>query len=38
MGSGMSNEKWKKNEKALSLVYHISSYALTVRPKTAMSK
>jgi oxygen-independent coproporphyrinogen-3 oxidase len=37
---GMSNEKWKQNiEKALSFgVAHISSYALTVEPKTAMSK
>lgn len=37
---GMSNEKWKKNiEKALSFgVPHISSYALTVEPKTAMGK
>ena len=37
---GMSNEKWKQNiEKALSFgVPHISSYALTVEPKTAMSK
>jgi oxygen-independent coproporphyrinogen-3 oxidase len=37
---GMSNEKWKQNiEKALSFgVSHISSYALTVEPKTAMSK
>jgi oxygen-independent coproporphyrinogen-3 oxidase len=35
---GMSNEKWKQNiEKALC-VSHISSYALTVEPKTAMSK
>jgi oxygen-independent coproporphyrinogen-3 oxidase len=36
----MSNEKWKQNiEKALSFgVPHISSYALTVEPKTAMSK
>jgi oxygen-independent coproporphyrinogen-3 oxidase len=36
----MSNEKWKQNiEKALSFgVSHISSYALTVEPKTAMSK
>jgi oxygen-independent coproporphyrinogen-3 oxidase len=34
----MSNEKWKQNiEKALC-VSHISSYALTVEPKTAMSK
>jgi oxygen-independent coproporphyrinogen-3 oxidase len=37
---GMSNEKWKQNiEKALSFgVPHISSYALTVESKTAMSK
>ena len=37
---GMSNEKWKMNiEKALSFgVPHISSYALTVEPKTAMNK
>ncbi|SDG95688.1 oxygen-independent coproporphyrinogen-3 oxidase [Flavobacterium omnivorum] len=37
---GMSNEKWKQNiEKALSVgVPHISSYALTVEPKTAMNK
>jgi oxygen-independent coproporphyrinogen-3 oxidase len=37
---GMSNEKWKQNiEKALSFgVPHISSYALTVEPKTAMNK
>jgi oxygen-independent coproporphyrinogen-3 oxidase len=35
----MSNEKWKQNiEKALSFGIHISSYALTVEPKTAMSK
>jgi oxygen-independent coproporphyrinogen-3 oxidase len=36
----MSNEKWKQNiEKALSFgVPHISSYALTVEPKTAMNK
>lgn len=36
----MSNEKWKQNiEKALSFgVPHISSYALTIEPKTAMSK
>jgi oxygen-independent coproporphyrinogen-3 oxidase len=33
---GMSNEKWKQNiEKALSLGYRTSSYALTVEPKTA---
>jgi oxygen-independent coproporphyrinogen-3 oxidase len=37
---GMSNEKWKQNiEKALAFgVPHISSYALTVEPKTAMNK
>jgi oxygen-independent coproporphyrinogen III oxidase len=37
---GMSNEKWKQNiETALSFgVPHISSYALTVEPKTALSK
>jgi oxygen-independent coproporphyrinogen-3 oxidase len=37
---GMSNEKWKKNiEIALSFgIPHISSYALTVEPKTALSK
>lgn len=37
---GMSNEKWKKNiEKALSFgIPHISSYALTVEPKTALKK
>lgn len=37
---GMSNEKWTQNiEKALSFgVPHISSYALTVEPKTAMNK
>jgi oxygen-independent coproporphyrinogen-3 oxidase len=37
---GMSNEKWKKNiETALSFgVPHISSYALTVEPKTALYK
>ncbi len=37
---GMSNEKWKKNiETALSFgISHISSYALTVEPKTALSK
>ena len=36
----MSNEKWKQNiETALSFgVPHISSYALTVEPKTALSK
>lgn len=36
---GMSNEKWKKNiEIALSFgIPHISSYALTVEPKTALS-
>ncbi|MEA9413439.1 radical SAM family heme chaperone HemW [Flavobacterium sp. PL02] len=37
---GMSNEKWKHNiETALSFgIPHISSYALTVEPKTALSK
>ena len=37
---GMSNEKWKQNiETALSFgVPHISSYALTVEPKTALYK
>ena len=37
---GMSNEKWKTNIKtALSFgVNHISSYALTVEPKTALKK
>jgi len=37
---GMSNEKWKKNiETALSFgIPHISSYALTVEPKTALNK
>jgi oxygen-independent coproporphyrinogen III oxidase len=36
----MSNEKWKRNiETALSFgVPHISSYALTVEPKTALKK
>jgi oxygen-independent coproporphyrinogen-3 oxidase len=36
----MSNEKWKQNiEKALSFgISHISSYALTVEPKTALDK
>lgn len=36
----MSNEKWKQNiEKALSFgIPHISSYALTVEPKTALDK
>jgi oxygen-independent coproporphyrinogen-3 oxidase len=35
---GMSSEKWKQNiEKALSYnIPHISSYALTVEPKTAL--
>jgi len=35
----MSNEKWKSNiEKALSFgINHISSYALTVEPKTALA-
>jgi len=37
---GMSNEKWKSNiEIALSFgIPHISSYALTVEPKTALKK
>jgi oxygen-independent coproporphyrinogen-3 oxidase len=37
---GMTNEKWKQNiEKALSFgIPHISSYALTVEPKTALDK
>ena len=37
---GMSNEKWKQNiDKALSFgIPHISSYALTVEPKTALDK
>jgi oxygen-independent coproporphyrinogen-3 oxidase len=37
---GMSNEKWKQNiETALSFgIPHISSYALTVEPKTALDK
>ena len=37
---GMSNEKWKQNiQIALSFgVSHISSYALTVEPKTALYK
>ena len=37
---GMSNEKWKQNiDTALSFgIPHISSYALTVEPKTALSK
>lgn len=37
---GMSNDKWKQNiDKALSFgVPHISSYALTVEPKTALDK
>jgi len=36
----MSNEKWKQNiDTALSFgIPHISSYALTVEPKTALSK
>ncbi len=36
----MSNEKWKQNiETALSFgISHISSYALTVEPKTALDK
>jgi len=37
---GMSNEKWKQNiETALSFgIPHISSYALTIEPKTALNK
>jgi len=37
---GMSDDKWKQNiEKALSFgIPHISSYALTVEPKTALKK
>ncbi|MGK4566912.1 radical SAM family heme chaperone HemW [Flavobacterium sp. 3HN19-14] len=37
---GMSNEKWRENiETALSFgIPHISSYALTVEPKTALKK
>jgi len=37
---GMSNEKWKQNiQTALSFgISHISSYALTVEPKTALNK
>lgn len=37
---GMSNEKWKQNiETALSFdIPHISSYALTVEPRTALYK
>lgn len=37
---GMTNEKWQVNiEKALSFgIPHISSYALTVEPKTALKK
>jgi oxygen-independent coproporphyrinogen-3 oxidase len=37
---GMSNEQWKQNiETALSFgISHISSYALTVEPKTALNK
>ena len=37
---GLSNERWKQNiEAALSLdIPHISSYALTVEPKTALKK
>lgn len=37
---GMSNEKWKQNiETALSFgIPHLSSYALTVEPKTALNK
>lgn len=36
---GMTNDRWKKNiEKALSFdLPHISSYALTVEPKTALA-
>ncbi|MDV7139894.1 radical SAM family heme chaperone HemW [Maribacter sp. TH_r10] len=36
---GMSNERWRQNiEKALSFgIPHISSYALTVEPKTALA-
>lgn len=36
---GMSNERWKQNiDKALSFdIPHISSYALTVEPKTALA-
>ena len=36
---GMSNERWRRNiEKALSFgIPHISSYALTVEPKTALA-
>jgi oxygen-independent coproporphyrinogen-3 oxidase len=36
---GMSNERWKQNiKKALSFnIPHISSYALTVEPKTALA-
>jgi oxygen-independent coproporphyrinogen-3 oxidase len=38
--AGMSNEKWQQNiEQALSFgIPHISSYALTVEPKTALKK
>ena len=37
---GMSNEKWKNNiDTALSFgIPHISSYALTIEPKTALNK
>jgi len=37
---GMSNDKWQQNiEQALSFgIPHISSYALTVEPKTALKK
>ncbi len=37
---GMSNQKWRQNiETALSFgINHISSYALTVEPKTALKK
>ena len=37
---GMSNEKWKQNiDTALNFgIPHISSYALTVEPKTALNK
>ncbi len=36
---GMSNDRWKKNiDKALSFgIPHISSYALTIEPKTALA-
>ena len=37
---GMTNQKWKQNiETALSFgISHVSSYALTVEPKTALNK